>query len=217
MKQSNFSFHVELWITYTVLFVFLTLLIPCLWVSYIWDQIIDPHYESDNIAVPDHRLLKVFYFASRKITSNFWWRTPIFFIIAALFVTASVLDVVFVPPPSRHNHSCLISFFFYLGPHTVLTRISKGKSHSSCCSLRSFDSYTIYRIILIVAHWPWSSSSSIYGKLWSDPDFIIVSCLLAVFSCFFFPNESFFELNSDFHVSVEVIMHRSFAIWSSTS
>lgn len=99
---------------------FLTLLIPCLWVSYIWDQIIDPHYESDNIAVPDHRLLKVFYFASRKITSNFWWRTPIFFIIAALFVTASVLDVVFVPPTKLyyilhiHNHYTIIQPLHFL-------------------------------------------------------------------------------------------------------
>ena len=104
LSFSFYSFHVHLWTTYTVLFVFLTLLIPCLWVSYIWDQIIDPHYESDNIAIPDHRLLKLFYFASRKITSNFWWRTPIFFIIAALFVTASVLDVV----GFRAHHATLL-------------------------------------------------------------------------------------------------------------
>lgn len=31
--------HIPLWFEYTVLFVFLILLLPCLWVSYIWDQV----------------------------------------------------------------------------------------------------------------------------------------------------------------------------------
>jgi hypothetical protein len=85
---------VPLWSAYTVLFVLLALLIPCLWVSYIWDQIIDPHYESDSIAVPDHRLLRLFYMASKKITGRFFLRTPIFIVVALLFVFLGVLDIV---------------------------------------------------------------------------------------------------------------------------
>lgn len=34
-----FSPHIPLWLEYTVLFVFLVALLPCLWVSYIWDQV----------------------------------------------------------------------------------------------------------------------------------------------------------------------------------
>ena len=77
-----------------MLFVLLALLIPCLWVSYIWDQIIDPHYESDSIAVPDHRLLRLFYMASKKITGRFLLRTPIFIVVALLFVAFGILDIV---------------------------------------------------------------------------------------------------------------------------
>ena len=76
------------------MFVLLALLIPCLWVTYIWDQIIDPHYESDTIPIPDHRLLRCFYYASKKITGRFLLRTPIFIIIALLFVAFGVLDIV---------------------------------------------------------------------------------------------------------------------------
>ena len=83
-----------LWSAYTVLFVLLALLIPCLWVSYIWDQIIDPHYESDSIAVPDHRLLRLFYMASKKITGRFFLRTPIFIVVALMFVAFGILDIV---------------------------------------------------------------------------------------------------------------------------
>lgn len=69
-------------------------MIPCLWVAYIWDQIIDPHYESDNIAVPQNRLLRYCYTASKRITTQFWLRTPIFVIVSLLFVVTAVIDVV---------------------------------------------------------------------------------------------------------------------------
>lgn len=67
---------------------------PCLWVSYIWEQVIDPHYESDNIAIPDHRVLRFFYSASKKINTSLLARTLIFIVVAVLFVTTAVLDVV---------------------------------------------------------------------------------------------------------------------------
>ena len=101
----HFSPHMQLWQAYTVLFVFLAFLIPCLWVAYIWDQIIDPHYESDSIAIPDQRLLRLFYFASKKITTLFILRTPIFVIVALLFVTTAILDVV-------SGHTCIFLICF---------------------------------------------------------------------------------------------------------
>ena len=107
-----------LWSAYTVLFVLLALLIPCLWVSYIWDQIIDPHYESDSIAVPDHRLLRLFYMASKKITGRFFLRTPIFIVVALLFVAFGILDIV-----SIYNSLFEISksnnFVLFAGYHHV--------------------------------------------------------------------------------------------------
>ena len=36
---------------YTIAFVMLSTLIPCLWVSYIWDQTIDPHYDYEARAI----------------------------------------------------------------------------------------------------------------------------------------------------------------------
>ena len=107
-----------LWSAYTVLFVLLALLIPCLWVSYIWDQIIDPHYESDSIAVPDHRLLRLFYMASKKITGRFFLRTPIFIVVALLFVAFGILDIVSIYNSlfeiSKSNH-----FVLFAGYHHV--------------------------------------------------------------------------------------------------
>ncbi len=93
-----FSTHVNLWAEYTALFVFLAILIPCLWVAYIWEQIIDPHYESDSIAIPDHKLLRFFYSAAKKINTSLLTRTIIFFIVAGLIVTSSVIDVVSLCP-----------------------------------------------------------------------------------------------------------------------
>lgn len=101
-----------------MLFVLLALLIPCLWVSYIWDQIIDPHYESDSIAVPDHRLLRLFYMASKKITGRFFLRTPIFIVVALLFVAFGILDIVSIYNSlfeiSKSNH-----FVLFAGYHHV--------------------------------------------------------------------------------------------------
>ena len=44
-------FHLPLILAFTVIFVFLVSLLPCLWVSFIWDSIIDPHHEYETIEV----------------------------------------------------------------------------------------------------------------------------------------------------------------------
>lgn len=90
----RFSQHIPLWLEYTFLFVFLVLLLPCLWVSYIWDQIIDPHYEMDQIQEPESRLLRLFYRMAKRINTSLTARTSIFGVVAALVVTSALLDVV---------------------------------------------------------------------------------------------------------------------------
>ena len=82
------------WWAYTALFVLLALLIPCMWIAYIWDQVIDPHYESDSIAIPDNCIIRLFYFSSKKITNHFVLRMPIFITVALLFAAFSILDIV---------------------------------------------------------------------------------------------------------------------------
>jgi hypothetical protein len=58
------------------------------------DQIIDPHYENDSLPVPENRLLKAFYGASKVINMNMWIRHLIFLAVVVLVVASAVLDVV---------------------------------------------------------------------------------------------------------------------------
>ena len=103
------SFNVHLWTEYTVLFVMLTLLIPCFWVTFIWEEIIDPHYESENIPVPENRVLRFFYGISRPITEHLSIRTIIYIVISSLFVTTAVTDVVSISITIELH--ILVSFF----------------------------------------------------------------------------------------------------------
>ena len=132
----HFSPHMQLWQAYTVLFVFLAFLIPCLWVAYIWDQIIDPHYESDSIAIPDQRLLRLFYFASKKITTLFILRTPIFVIVALLFVTTAILDVVSSGHTCIHIFDLLHPFLVFSGYDQMSAGISKGIWVAAVCTIK---------------------------------------------------------------------------------
>ena len=86
--------HYILWIEYTVLFVLLVALMPCLWVSYIWDQMIDPHYDYDNIQQPDHWLLRHLYGMALKISGNLGWRVFIYTMVCSLVILSAILDVV---------------------------------------------------------------------------------------------------------------------------
>ena len=116
------SFNVHLWTEYTVLFVMLTLLIPCFWVTFIWEEIIDPHYESENIPVPENRVLRFFYGISRPITEHLSIRTIIYIVISSLFVTTAVTDVVSISTNFRLHF--LVSFFIpdfsYINDHTKI-------------------------------------------------------------------------------------------------
>jgi hypothetical protein len=92
----NYSPHLPLWFEYTGFFVFLILLLPILWISYIWDQIIDPEYdmEPEDIPPPESSFLRWFYRSAKKINTSLGARTVIFLLVAALAVSSAVLDVV---------------------------------------------------------------------------------------------------------------------------
>ena len=114
------SFNVHLWTEYTVLFVMLTLLIPCFWVTFIWEEIIDPHYESENIPVPENRVLRFFYGISRPITEHLSIRTIIYIVISSLFVTTAVTDVVSIILLHFLVSFSYLSDFSYVNDHTKI-------------------------------------------------------------------------------------------------
>ena len=50
-----------LWLVYMVTYTFLLALVPCTWISHIWDQIIDPEFDLEHIEQPENRLINFFY------------------------------------------------------------------------------------------------------------------------------------------------------------
>jgi hypothetical protein len=62
--------------------------------TFLFSQIIDPHYENDSVQQPENRLLRVFYNASKLINVNMWIRHAIFLVVVTLVISSAVLDVV---------------------------------------------------------------------------------------------------------------------------
>ena len=60
--------HVILWVVFMVIYTILLALIPATWISYIWDQIIDPQFDLEHIEQPDNKLIKFFY----KVGNSIW-------------------------------------------------------------------------------------------------------------------------------------------------
>ena len=81
ISSEIFRPHVYLWLAYMVTYTVLLALMPCTWISYIWDQvitlliiniiiiiiisiiiqIIDPEFDLENIEQPGNRLINAFY------------------------------------------------------------------------------------------------------------------------------------------------------------
>ncbi|XP_040564201.1 adenylate cyclase type 4 isoform X2 [Lepeophtheirus salmonis] len=108
--------HIHLWIVYIALFLFLILLLPSLWVSYIWDQIVDPHYESmeDDINLePPFAGLRAFYHISRRISGSWVTRNFIFVVVSFLIMISSVIDVVTTrclpESPKNYTYRCSLA------------------------------------------------------------------------------------------------------------
>ena len=142
------SFNVDLWAEYTFLFVLLTLLLPCFWVAYIWEEIIDPHYESESIPEPEHRILRFFYSISGPITRSLGIRTLIYIIISCLFVTTAVTDVV-------SNSQCC----------RMVNLRHKGKKNIDFWILFKFQSFFFSTTIIHFINF-WQFLRIIWSKLW---------------------------------------------------
>lgn len=119
--------HLLLWGEYTLIFVLLVGLLPCLWVSYIWDQVIDPHYDMETMEEPTDRMLNFFYRQAKRINESFWARTTIFSVIMFLIVSSALLDVLTAnclsESPKNYTYRCVLAMmtiFIYLRIHHFL-------------------------------------------------------------------------------------------------
>jgi len=123
------------WVTtvYTIAFVMLSTLIPCLWVSYIWDQTIDPHYDYEARAIqePDIWLIKKLYRSSQFINTSVPLRTAIYFLISLLVILSAVLDVAnatcLAENSKNYTYRCAMAMmvtFLFLRIHHYLKLLS---------------------------------------------------------------------------------------------
>ena len=64
-----------------VIYTVLLGLVPCTWISYIWDQIIDPEFDLEKIEQPENKIIKLFYEASGRINTSVVMRNVVFVLI----------------------------------------------------------------------------------------------------------------------------------------
>lgn len=86
--------HSVLWIILAVGCTFLVVLVPFVWVGYLWTQIKDPHRELDVIPLPQNKIVRFFFNSSNKITASWMRRTVLYFCIAILISFFAIIDVV---------------------------------------------------------------------------------------------------------------------------
>ena len=126
-----------------VLYTIILGLIPCTWISVIWDQIIDPEFDLEHIEQPENRIIKMFYTVSGKINTSVFIRNVVFVVIGVMTMLSSVLDLIVWPPCMLEN------------PRVILT-LSILKVYPNV----PFD-VTLYRTTRTDAPWPsWSTSPS---------------------------------------------------------
>ena len=89
--------HVALWVQYMVIYTILLGLIPSTWISVIWDQIIDPGFDLENIEQPENKIIKLFYKASGKINTSVVMRNVVFVLLGVMMMLSSVYDLILTP------------------------------------------------------------------------------------------------------------------------
>ena len=83
-------------------------LLPCTWISVIWDQIIDPEFDLEHIEQPESRVIKLFYKASGVINTNVLIRSIFFVLIGIMTTLSAVLDLIIWTPCMLENPRVLI-------------------------------------------------------------------------------------------------------------
>ena len=70
------------------------ILIPYVWVSYIWNRIKDPHREADFIPDPGNRFVLYFYKMANRVTRKWAYRTLIYISVSIVLSIFAIIDVV---------------------------------------------------------------------------------------------------------------------------
>jgi len=83
-----------LWIAFGIGGSYLLLIVPFVWVGYVWNRIKDPHQELDSIPDPKQRIIRHFYKTSDRIAKNWVCRTLIYLTVAVVLSTFAIIDVV---------------------------------------------------------------------------------------------------------------------------
>ena len=86
-----------LWIAFGAGGSYLILVVPFVWVGYVWNRIKDPHQELDSIPDPQSAFIRYFYKASDRIAQSLICRTLIYLSVAVVLSTFAIIDVVRLP------------------------------------------------------------------------------------------------------------------------
>ena len=123
--------HLPLSIEYAAWFASLATLLPCLWVAYVWDRIVDPHFEASDIIEPDGFLVKLCYRSAKRISANVIARTAIFGVVVVLAVGGAVVDLATAScldeRPKYYTFRCALALtvvFVFLRVHHLLKVIA---------------------------------------------------------------------------------------------
>ena len=92
-----------LWVIYMIIYTMLLALIPATWVSFIWDQIIDPEFDLEHIEQPENKLIKLFYKASGSINTSVTTRNLVFILLGIMTMLCSTMDLIIWTPCMLEN------------------------------------------------------------------------------------------------------------------
>ncbi|XP_035706917.1 adenylate cyclase type 2 isoform X2 [Folsomia candida] len=86
--------HLSLWLSFGGGLSCLMILIPFVWVGYIWSRIKDPHRELDYVPEPENKLIRFFFNTSTRVSSSWIWRTILYLSISLLISAFAIIDVL---------------------------------------------------------------------------------------------------------------------------
>jgi len=90
----KFRSHLVLWLAFCIAASYLLTLVPCVWVSFLWNRLKDPHREREFIPDPENPIVLYFYKMANRITRRWIIRTLIYISVALVLSTFAIIDVV---------------------------------------------------------------------------------------------------------------------------
>jgi len=82
------------WVMFNIVLTFHLLLMPFVWVAYIWSKVKDPHRELDKIPESQSPVIKHLTRCSNAVTNSCGLRVAIFIVISVSISLFAIIDVV---------------------------------------------------------------------------------------------------------------------------